>query len=81
MIEKDLFLLLYFYVCDSCKVTLQEHFSKIDFLNTPNNQINILCCFFRYPKSLHFSGEEVSNSKFFLSGCFFPRLCKCGTIF
>ena len=33
------FLLHYFYICDSCKVTLEEHFSKMDFLSTSINQI------------------------------------------
>ena len=47
----------------------------------PAKQSNILCYLFRSPKSLHFSVERISNNKFFLSRCFFPRLCKCGTIF
>ena len=44
-------------------------------------QSNILCCFFQSPKSLHFLVEKISNNNFFWSGCFFPRVRKCGTIF
>ena len=57
-----------------CTRLLQGNIARAFFQNRflkYAEQSNILCYFFRYPKSLHFSGEKVSNSKFFLSGCFF----------
>ena len=59
-----------------CVWLLQGNIARVFFRDgffKQAKQSNILCCFFRSPKSLHFSVEKISNNNFFLSGCFFQE--------